>query len=150
MTRGYACIALDNPKNGLNVGSVMRACGAFSVDLIIVAGPRFKTLKRWPTDTMKAWKHIPLIEVDDVFDALPHDCVPIAVDLLEGATALPRYTHPERAMYIFGAEDATLGKRITDRCRDKIVIPTAHCLNLAAAANVILYDRLAKRGRDGP
>ena len=79
-----------------------------------------------------------------MFDAIPYNCVPVAVDLLEGATPLPRYVHPERAFYIFGAEDATLGKRIIDRCRDKIVIPTSYCMNLAATANVVLYDRMVK------
>lgn len=144
MSRGFVCIALDNPKCGANVGGVLRAAGVYEAALIVIAGPRFKTIKKFPTDTMNAWRHIPTIEVNDVFDALPHDCVPIAVEILEGAIPLPFYRHPERAFYIFGAEDATLGKRITDRCRDKIIIPTNRCMNLAATVNVILYDRLSK------
>lgn len=142
--RGYVCIALNNPKCGANVGGVLRAAGVYGAALVVVAGPRFKTLKKFPTDTMKAWKHIPTVEVDDVFDALPHDCIPIAVDLLPDARPLPQYRHPERAFYIFGAEDATLGKNITDKCRDKIMVPTRFSMNLAATVNVILYDRLAK------
>lgn len=144
MMRGYAAIGLDNPKCGANVGSIMRAAGVYGVALIVIAGPRFKTIKRFPTDTMKAYKHIPTVEADDVFDALPHDCVPIAVDIIQGARSLINYVHPERAFYIFGAEDQTLGKRVTDRCRDIIMVPTSRCMNLAATANVILYDRLAK------
>lgn len=138
-------IALDNPKSGANVGGAMRACGVYEAAMVVIAGGRFKSLKGSPADTMKAWKHIPVVEVDDVFDALPHDCVPIAVDMLDDAKPLPNYRHPERAFYIFGAEDATLGARITDRCRDKIIVPTKHCMNLAATVNVILYDRAAKR-----
>lgn len=142
--QGYAAIALDNPKCGWNVGGVMRAAQVYGAALIIVSGPRFKTLKKFPTDTMKAWKHIPVIEVDDVFDAIPHDCVPVAIEIIPGAKQLPQYKHPERAVYIFGAEDQTLGKRILDRCRDIVIIPTKRCMNLAATANVVLYDRLAK------
>jgi tRNA(Leu) C34 or U34 (ribose-2'-O)-methylase TrmL len=95
---------------------------------------------------MKAYRHIPTVRVDDVFDALPFDCVPIAVDLIDGAVSLPAYKHPERAFYIFGGEDRTLGKRIADRCRDVVFVPTDRCMNLAAAVNVVLYDRMTKRG----
>lgn len=139
--RGYACVGLDNPKTPANVGSVLRAAHVYGAGLVVVSGRRFH---KSCTDTTKAWRHMPLLEAEDVFDAIPYDCVPVAVDLVEGATPLPRYRHPERAFYIFGAEDATLGKRILDRCRDKIVVPTKFCMNLAATVNVILYDRMAK------
>lgn len=142
--RGYSAVALDNPKFGGNIGASMRACHCYGADLIVIAGQRFK---REQPDTTHAWKHIPTLEVSDVFDALPYDCVPVAVDIITGATPLPTFCHPARAFYIFGAEDATLDERITKRCRAKIVIPTTHCMNLAATVNVVLYDRLAKRAR---
>ena len=143
--RGFAVVALDNPKTPANIGAAMRAAGCYGAMLVVLGGPRPVRLKRIPTDPQKNWRHIPHVFAADVFDSIPYDCVPVAVDLLEGATPLPSYTHPERAFYVFGAEDATLGKRITDRCRDKIVVPTRFCMNLAAAVNVVLYDRLAKR-----
>lgn len=141
--RGFACIALDNPKCAANVGGVLRASHVYSADLIVIAGKRFQ---RTGNDTTKAWRHVPLIEAKDVFDVTPYSCVPVAVDLVDGAVPLPNYKHPERAFYIFGAEDATLGARILDRCRDRVMVPTRHCMNLAATVNVVLYDRLAKRG----
>lgn len=141
MSRGYACIALDNPKNPTNVGAVLRAAHIYGAGLVVLSGQRFK---RASSDTTKAWRHMPLIEAADVFDAIPYDCVPVAVDLVDDARSLPTYRHPERAFYIFGAEDATLGKRVLDRCRDKIMVPTKFCMNLAATVNVILYDRMAK------
>jgi len=142
--RGFAVIALDNPKCAANVGGAMRAVGVYGAQLVVLAGPRFKRLK-FASDTMKTWKHIPVVEVENVFDVLPHDCVPVAVDLLPGAAELPAYRHPERAFYVFGAEDATLGARIVNHCRDKIMVPTHRCMNLAATVNVVLYDRLAKQ-----
>jgi len=90
-----------------------------------------------------------MIRVNDLMDAIPYDCVPIAVDLLPDAKSLIDFVHPERAFYIFGAENETLGKRITDECRYKVFIPTAFCMNLAATVNVVLYDRLAKQTRKG-
>lgn len=51
----------------------------------------------------------------------------------------------EESDIISGAEDATLGKRITDKCRDVVYVPTTGCMNLAATVNVVLYDRMAKQ-----
>lgn len=141
--RGFSCIALDNPKDKYNVGGVMRAAFVYDAQMVVIGNGRFE---RVASDTFKAWRHVPVIRNNDVFDALPFDTVPVAVDLVEGATPLPQYVHPQRAFYVFGAEDATLGARVLDRCRDKVFIPMRGCMNLAACVNVVLYDRLAKMG----
>lgn len=139
--RGYAVVALDNPKSHQNVGGVLRAVGCCGAALTVLAGERFR---KWPTDVRKEWRHTPLVEVASVFDALPYDCVPVAVDLIPGAKSLVDYQHPERAFYIFGGEDRTLGADVVSRCRDMVMVPTDRCMNLAACVNVVLYDRLAK------
>jgi tRNA(Leu) C34 or U34 (ribose-2'-O)-methylase TrmL len=133
-----------NPKTPDNIGGALRAAGCYGASLVVLGGPRPERLSRLPADTQRAWRHIPHVLVNDVFDALPFETVPVAVDLIEGARELPRYRHPERAFYIFGPEDGTLGPEVVNRCRDKIVVPTRFCMNLAATVNVILYDRAAK------
>jgi hypothetical protein len=72
--------------------------------------------------------------------------VPVAIELIEGAIALPEYRHPRRAFYIFGSEDGSLKKTqaIRSWCKDIVYIPTTGCMNLAATVNVVLYDRLCK------
>lgn len=147
-SRGYAAIALCNPKSRLNVGSVLRAAGCYDASLVVVAGARPEYyMGRIATDTQKAYRHIPTLRVPDPFDAIPFDCVPIAVELLPRARDLREFTHPERAFYIFGPEDGTLGRAITDRCKHVVQIPTRFCMNLAATVNVVLYDRMLKRGQ---
>lgn len=145
--RGFAAVGLHNPKTPANIGGVARAVGCYGAALLAIAGPRFK---KFPTDVQKQWKQTPVIECNSLFDAIPYDCVPVAVDLIDGARPLHAYTHPERAFYIFGPEDSTLGAEIHKKCRDVIYIPTAHCMNLAATVNVILYDRQAKQLRNEP
>lgn len=139
--RGYSCIGLDHPKFDMNVGGALRACFNYDANMVAVSGNRFK---QEPTDTPHAWKSIPLLRCNDLFDVMPYDCVPVAVDLVPHARNLFNYIHPPRAFYIFGAEDATLGERIISRCRDVIYIPTKSCMNLAATVNVVLYDRMMK------
>jgi len=143
--RGYSCVGLDNPKNSMNVGAAIRACGVYGSRMIAISNHRYSKAN---TDTMCHTRHMPLIQCDDLHKVVPFDCVPVAVDLIEGAIPLPQYKHPTRAFYIFGAEDATLGARITDWCRDIVYIPTNGCMNLAATVNVVLYDRLSKKFKE--
>lgn len=140
--RGYAAIGLHLPKSPLNVGSALRAAGCYGAAVIFQSGHRYK---RAPTDPTKQFRHIPLVIVPDLKDVIPFDCVPIAVDLLNGAKTLVDYRHPERAFYVFGPEDGTLGEKVTRWCRDSIYVPTSGCMNLAATVNVVLYDRMAKQ-----
>ena len=144
--RGFAAIGLVNPKNSANVGSVLRAAGCYGAAMVAISGNRpERFMGRLATDTQKAYRHLPVLRTADVFDAVPYDCIPVAVDLVPGARNLVDFTHPERAFYIFGPEDGTLGKAVTDRCKYAVQIPTTYCMNLAACVNVVLYDRLAKR-----
>lgn len=146
--RGFACVGLDNPKNKMNVGSALRACAVYDAAFLATSGSRWGA--RHATDTMKAWRYMPLFQVHDLHNIVPFSCVTVAVDIVPDARPLPGYTHPERAFYIFGAEDATLGDRILSWCRDVIYVPTNGCMNLAATVNVVLYDRLAKQILSGP
>lgn len=140
--RGFACIGLDNPKNIMNVGSAIRACQVYGAQFLAISGIRYKHTR---TDTMKGFRHVPVFQVPDLRDMVPQDCIPIAVDIIEGAKPLPTYTHPQRAFYIFGAEDATLDERTLEWCKEIVYIPTNRCMNLAATVNVVLYDRLSKQ-----
>lgn len=141
LTGAYAAIGLSNPKTPANVGGVLRAAGCFGVSLVVTTGQRYT---RAPTDVAKAYQSIPLLHVSDLHAAVPFDCVPVAVELTAMSRPLPRYVHPPRAFYVFGPEDNTLPGEILRWCQDVVVIPSNGCLNLAAAVNVLLYDRLAK------
>lgn len=69
--RGYACIGLDNPKNFLNVGAALRACGCYGAASMAISGGRIKRLARIPTDTQKQWRHAPLYRCADLKDMIP-------------------------------------------------------------------------------
>jgi tRNA(Leu) C34 or U34 (ribose-2'-O)-methylase TrmL len=141
----YFGIGLHCPKNSLNVGHVLRAAGCFGASFVATTGNRYK---RAPTDTQGIAKSLPLMQVEDLRSVVPFDCVPVAVDLVPGAQRLETYEHPKRAFYVFGPEDSTLGDKVLSWCRDVVVVP-AGCLNLAAAVNVVAYDRVAKLIRSG-
>jgi len=146
---GFSCIGLINPKSPENVGAIMRAAGCYGAASVFYTGTRYDRAKQFVTDTKRVSDHIPLIGVDRLQDVLPMGCIPVAIEMVEGAVPLPRYRHPRRAFYIFGSEDEQLAKtrEIREWCRDVVYIPTVGCMNLAASVNVVLYDRLAKGNR---
>ena len=70
----------------------------------------------------------------------------MCVERRSQAENLVDFEHPERAVYIFGPEDGEVSKGVRSVCHRFVCIPTLNDgpLNLAAAVNVVLYDRLAK------
>lgn len=144
--RGFSCLGLYRPKRAENVGAVLRAAHCYRVSQVNIAGGRSDYL-RHATNTPMAHRHTPVFLVDDLLSYVPFGTQIVAVDLIPGAVPLPTFIHPDRAMYLFGPEDGTLDQRITDRAQHVVYVPTRDCMNLAASVNVVLYDRLAKRGR---
>jgi tRNA(Leu) C34 or U34 (ribose-2'-O)-methylase TrmL len=147
MNKGFSAIGLVNPKGLENVGAVLRAAGCYGASMVAISGLRADHwIGRIKTDVQRAYRGIPVLRVADVLEAIPFDCAPVAVEFLPGARSLVDFAHPERAFYVFGPEDGTLGRSVIDRCGGRVVqVPTQHCMNLAATVNVVLYDRLAKQ-----
>jgi tRNA(Leu) C34 or U34 (ribose-2'-O)-methylase TrmL len=97
-------------------------------------------------ERMKGYRHVQMAIDDRLFDRFDRGSVtPVAVELLPAAESLVGFEHPNDALYVFGPEDGGLPKTVRLRCHRFVFIPTHHCLNLAAAVNVILYDRRLKR-----
>jgi len=145
-----AFIGLTNPKSPDNVGAVMRAAGCYNADGVFYTGVRFdKAMSRGQklhTDTKNVSRRIPLKAIETFKQAALPNSIPVAIELVEGATSLVEFEHPDNAFYIFGPEDKSLDKEVVAWCKHVIYIPTVGCMNLAATVNVVLYDRMAKLG----
>lgn len=139
--RGFSVVGLLNTKIETNVGGALRAAHCYGATMVILEGRRYR---QQASDTTKAPRHIPLVETLDIFSVIPHNCIPIAVEVMPECKALPTFKHPERAIYIFGPEDGNIPHRVLSRCKDIVYVPTKFCMNLAATINVVLYDRYLK------
>ncbi|MFN8994333.1 MAG: RNA methyltransferase [Pseudomonadota bacterium] len=139
--RGFASIGLHMPKTPANVGAVLRAAHCYDAKLVAISGKRSGF---GSTNTTKAERHMPVILAEDLVNAIPHGACPVAVDLVDDAECLFTFKHPERAFYVFGPEDGTLGQKVLSWCPRRVMIPTSYCMNLAATVNVVLYDRMLK------
>lgn len=141
-------IGLINPKSATNVASILRAAGCYGVSSVFYTGQRFGYAQRFNADTQNMRSIIPTIGVDDLLAVKPKNAKTIVIELVEGAIPLPQLEHPENAYYIFGPEDGSVSPAIVEAADEVVYIPTFNSMNLAATANVVLYDRLAKSEYD--
>jgi tRNA(Leu) C34 or U34 (ribose-2'-O)-methylase TrmL len=144
MSRGFAAVGLIAPKKDENVGGVFRAAGCYGASFIGVEGSR---TAKYKSDTPKTWKHLPVINTENILSITPYDTKKVAIEIVPDAISLPDFKHPERALYIFGPEDGSLRKELIEACDYVVKIPTKYCMNLAATVNVVLYDRTAKEAK---
>jgi tRNA(Leu) C34 or U34 (ribose-2'-O)-methylase TrmL len=126
MTESILSIGLSNPKSPTNVGLIMRAAGCFEVGSVFYTGERYDRAAPFNTDTQNACLRIPLTWVPSLPGDVDDNTQVVCVELVEGA------------------EDGTIDQKVIDKADSVVFIPTIGSLNLAAAVNVMLYDRLAK------
>lgn len=144
--RGFACVALDRPADPVNVGHVLRAALCFQARMIILGQASADiNVRRLPTDPTRAYRHVPVLEVDDLLTAAPRDTALVAVEIVPDAVQLPDFVHPERACYIFGPESGSISDRILARSDHRVQVPTAVSMNLGMTVGVVLYDRCSGR-----
>lgn len=161
MTAG---VVLIDPKFPHNVGQSLRACSIFGAKSLFWTGERVPPEDKWPEgsrlpreERMKAYanvifEHVPGKVMPFVAESAieHHGAVPVAVEFKDTAESLVDFVHPENALYVFGPEDGTLGVSTLSWCHRFVRVPTQECMNLSAAVNVVLYDRIAKEIRHRP
>jgi tRNA G18 (ribose-2'-O)-methylase SpoU len=139
--RGYFEIGVYHLKTEMNMGTLWRSAYQLGAAGIFTIGRRYVPQA---SNTYKADRHIPFREFDS-FDefhrALPHGAPLIGVEM--GGTSLSKFYHPERAIYLLGAEDAGLPIDVLARCHavvslDAIKQPS---YNVAVAGSLVMYDR---------
>ena len=144
--RGYFEVGINCGKSSLNVGTLWRSAFQMGASGIFTIGRRYP---QQASDTVKAYRHVPLREFAD-FDAMlaaqPYSCPLVAVEM--GGRSLDKFTHPERAMYLLGAEDHGLPPQILARCQHTISLPAirTESYNVAVAGSLVMYDRQRKCG----
>ena len=71
----------------------------------------------------------------------------MGVEITDDAVELPRFRHPTRAAYVFGAERFPLSPQMLKACEFVVKIPTRFSINVGMAGAIVLYDRLIAAGR---
>lgn len=154
-------LVLQNPKTPFNVGGVIRAASIFGAAQVWWTGERVGdgrevsrstgtnlSNRKWrlPREERMRAYDIEWGRDEGALDRLIGDgFTPVCVEIVQGAEPLHLFEHPEGdTVYVFGPEDSGVSRGIRTLCHRFVQIPGAHCLNLACACNVVLYDRWAK------
>ena len=143
MKRGYFGIGIYNPKTEANVGMLWRSALNFEADFLFTIGKRYK---EQATDTPKSFRHIPFYHYkdwNDMIEHIPMNAKLICVEQTENARNLKNFIHPERAIYVLGAEDYGIPINLM-RGHEKVFIETPICLNVAIAGSIVMFDRKNK------
>lgn len=141
--RGYFGIGIINGKAEVNLGTLWRSANIFGASFIFTIGHRYPQ-RGQSSDTMKTHRHIPLFQYDS-FDEfpIPNGCELISIELSDKSKPIETFNHPERAIYLLGAEDGGIPDNVLEKSR-VIQLPGNHCLNVSVAGSIVMYDRIAK------
>jgi tRNA G18 (ribose-2'-O)-methylase SpoU len=145
--RGYFGIGVYHPKTEENIGTLWREANLFGADFIFTIGKRYH---HQASDTMRSPNHIPLFEfttISEFIKAMPKNAKKICIEITDKAQMLNTFVHPQRAIYILGAEDYGLPQKLIDQCDVTIEIPQATDIcssNVAVSGSIVVYDRYVK------
>lgn len=143
--RGYFAIGIEQGKCEANLGTLWRTAYTFGAAFIFTIGKRYHPQA---SDTVKAWRHVPLftyLTLDECYESMPYDCQLVGIELDDQSTPLDSFTHPQRCVYLLGAEDRGLSKEARWRCHRLVQLPGRFCLNVAVAGSIALYHRVTQR-----
>lgn len=149
-------VLLIDPKYPHNVGNALRACAVLGAAELLWTGNRVRHPDRWGPgerlpreERLRDYRSVVLTHAEE--DALSRlGATPVCVEVSDNAESLPDFVHPDDAVYVSGPEDGGVPKGVRTVCHRFVCIPGTKRtpLNLAAAVNIVLYDRISKQLRD--
>lgn len=142
--RGFFGIGIQHTKTEQNIGTLWRSASIMGASFIFTIGKRYK---KQASDTMQSWRHIPLYNYEtfeEFYKAMPYDCQLIGIELDDKSEPIETFKHPERCIYLLGAEDNGLTREAIDKCHKIVQLPGDYCMNVSVAGSIMMYDKLQK------
>lgn len=162
-------VTLYQPDIAGNLGSIMRSCACFGVQLSVIEPCGFplsakalrrsamdygvpQTLTRYSSwDAFQAGRAEPLVSIDKHQTAgnSPNNGR-LVLFTTKGATPLPDFTFKPSDTLLFGRESAGVPETVHDAADARVIIPivkTARSFNLANSAAIALYEALRQTGQ---
>ncbi len=140
--RGYYGIGVENLKSATNLGTLFRSAYTFGANFMFCTGKRYR---HQASDTTKAWRHVPLYQYDDIEELMknmPYQCKLVGVEVADNSLDIITFKHPERCIYLLGAEDTGLSDNAINACDHIVEIKNlSQCLNVAVAGSIMMYER---------
>ncbi|MCT4562384.1 MAG: RNA methyltransferase [Crocinitomicaceae bacterium] len=141
---GYYAIGVYRGRTEHNIGTLWRSAYILGASYIFTVEGRYK---KQTSDVVRAWSRIPLFhykEMDDLLNNIPYDCRLIGVEITDDAQELYEFEHPQRAIYLLGAEDIGLPPEIREKCHFIIKLKGNSSMNVGVTGSIVCYDRISK------
>ena len=141
MRPGYFAIGVYLPKNVLNIGTLWRSAHAFGAAFIFTVGQRYK---RQPGDVTKCQKAVPMFcypDFEALKSSLPAESLLIGIEQSVISKDIKAFEHPERSVYMLGAEDDGIPEEILKQCHRVVSIDTPKCINVSVAGSIVMFHR---------
>ena len=147
--RGYFAVGVDGISKPMNLGNLLRIAHAFDASFFFSVNAQVK-LSDAESDTSHAQGVLPVYDYAKIEEfRLPIGCRLVGVEITDDAVELPRFRHPQRAAYVFGAERFSLSPEVLKACDFVVKIPTRFSINVGMAGAIVLYDRMLTMGGFG-
>jgi len=137
----YFEIGIFNPRNSADVGTLWRSAYQLGAAGIFIIG---RPYRRQTSDTANAQALIPLRQFaafEDFLASRPVGAQLVGIEM--GGVPLSGFKHPERAIYLLGAEDSGLPQRILAARNFVAAIESlrSQSYNLAVSGSIVLVHR---------
>jgi len=142
--KGYYGIGCINLSDNVNIGSLFRTAQFMGASYVYTVGNSYVKQK---SDTGKSWRNMPCFHYENMtgfLRGLPKACKLVGVEISDDSISLPEFKHPESAIYLLGNESEGLPTKVMEICDSVVHILSIHCLNVAIAGSIVVYDRIAK------
>jgi len=140
-------IGIQNGKTPENLGVLWRSAQNMGASFIFTIGNRYA---KQACDTHNAVKSMPYFHYDtfdDFFNNLPKGARIVGVELSENAENLETFHHPQRCVYVLGAEDHGLSKQAIEKSHFLVKFQSQLSLNVSVAGSIVMYDRQLPKPR---
>ncbi len=154
--RPYFFAAIDGLTNSENVGVLVRNCGAFGVQALLVGETSSSPyLRRAVRNSMGAVFKVPVVECSHLGETLAllreqHHVRVIAAHPQEEGKTIAKANLEGDCCVVFGSEGSGLSEQVLEFCDDIVAIPMSNnvdSLNVASASAVFLYEGFRQRQR---
>lgn len=142
--QGFYGIGILHTDDQQNIGTLWRSAFVLGASYIFTVDKKYK---RQGSDVKNAWASIPLYHFKTMIDLknhLPYSTRLVGIEIAEEATAIEKFEHPIRAVYLLGSERIGLPPTVMSECHDIVKLPGSQSLNVAVAGSLVMYDRLSK------
>lgn len=159
-------VTLYQPDIAGNLGSVMRSCACFGVELSVIEPCGFpfstKALRRSAMDygvpsTLTRYSSWEQFEANRTAPSSSmgknqneHDVGRLVLFTTKGATPLPDFAFAPNDTLLFGRESAGVPENVHQAADARVIIPitkTARSFNLANSAAIALFEALRQTGQ---